>query len=115
MKELASKIVVWLKDYAEKVRGSLTGRLNGSDFALCLPAGGVGAESAVAIAHALQVVVPSIAPIARLAVGVVEVDRQTASTDLSRVLGAADAALSMIRFSRLMGRKAAGLDSKAAS
>ena len=29
--------------------------------------------------------------------------------------GAADAALSMIRFSRLMGRKAAGLDSKAAS
>ena len=29
--------------------------------------------------------------------------------------GAAEAALHMIRFSRLMGRKAAGLDTKAAS
>jgi 6,7-dimethyl-8-ribityllumazine synthase len=35
--------------------------------------------------------------------------------DMDKGGGAADAALSMIRFSRLMGRKAAGLDSKAAS
>jgi diguanylate cyclase (GGDEF)-like protein len=82
-----------LHDYGEKVRGSLIGRLNGSDFALCLPAGGVGRESGLAIAQALQVVVPSLAPAVRLAVGVVEVDRETASADLSRLLGIADAAL----------------------
>ncbi|MEY3080880.1 MAG: hypothetical protein RJA94_865 [Pseudomonadota bacterium] len=35
--------------------------------------------------------------------------------DMDKGGGAADAALSMIRFSRLMGRKAAGLDSKATS
>jgi 6,7-dimethyl-8-ribityllumazine synthase len=35
--------------------------------------------------------------------------------DMDKGGGGADAALSMIRFSRLMGRKAAGLDSKAAS
>ena len=35
--------------------------------------------------------------------------------DMDKGGGAADAALSMIRFSRLMGRKAAGFDSKAAS
>jgi 6,7-dimethyl-8-ribityllumazine synthase len=35
--------------------------------------------------------------------------------DMDKGGGAADAALSMIRFSRLMGRKAAGLDTKAAS
>ena len=35
--------------------------------------------------------------------------------DMDKGGGAADAALSMIRLSRLMGRKAAGLDSKAAS
>ena len=35
--------------------------------------------------------------------------------DMDKGGGAADAALNMIRFSRLMGRKAAGLDSKATS
>lgn len=35
--------------------------------------------------------------------------------DMDKGGGAADAALSMIRFSRLMGRKAAGFDSKATS
>ena len=35
--------------------------------------------------------------------------------DMDKGGGAADAALAMIRFSRLMGRKAAGLDTKATS
>ncbi len=82
-----------LADYAENVRGSLLGRLNGSDFAVSLPVGGVAEESGLAIAQALQVVVPTLAPGASVAVGVVEIDRATAAEGLHRVLGLADAAL----------------------
>jgi diguanylate cyclase (GGDEF)-like protein len=82
-----------LNDYAENVRGSLLGRLNGSDFAVSLPVGGVSHESGLAIAQALQVVVPTLAPGASVAVGVVEIARSTAADGLGRVLGLADAAL----------------------
>jgi EAL domain-containing protein (putative c-di-GMP-specific phosphodiesterase class I)/GGDEF domain-containing protein len=42
-----------LQTYVERVPGALAGRLNGSDFGLCLPVHGLAAETAVAIHGAL--------------------------------------------------------------
>lgn len=82
-----------LHDYAEQIRGSLIGRLNGSDFAVCLPVGGVARESGLAIAQALQVVVPTLAAGAAVSVGVAEIDRAPDEGFIGRLLGLADAAL----------------------
>ena len=79
-----------LKPYAEGVKGCFLGRLNGSDFALCLPAPGVALETAQAVAEALRLVLPTLGSGAAVCLGAVEMHR-----DLSpgRLMSAADEAL----------------------
>ncbi|TXC65678.1 diguanylate cyclase [Piscinibacter aquaticus] len=48
-----------LQAYTTRVAGCFVGRLNGADFAMCLPAGGVAEETARAVASALQAVLPA--------------------------------------------------------
>ena len=79
-----------LKAYTERVRGSHLGRLNGSDFALCLPVGGVAKETALAMSEALRVLLPSFGPGFGVAFGAVELQRDR---DLAHMLALADAAL----------------------
>lgn len=79
-----------LEAYTDRVPGCHVGRLNGSDFALCLPAGGVGLETAQAVARALGVALPVFGSGIAVAVGAVEMRRDMS---LSQVMSAADAAL----------------------
>ncbi|HMC15762.1 MAG TPA: EAL domain-containing protein [Albitalea sp.] len=79
-----------LQAYTRRVTGCHLGRLNGSDFALCLPVGGVALETAQAVTQALAVALPAFGPGVAVAVGAVEMrrDRQVA-----QVMSAVDAAL----------------------
>ena len=79
-----------LRPYTERVEGCFLGRLNGSDFALCLPVPNVARETAQALADALRLVLPSIGAGASVAVGAVELRRDMT---LAEVMGAADGAL----------------------
>lgn len=79
-----------LEAYTDRVPGCHVGRLNGSDFALCLPVGGVGLETAQAVSRALSVALPVFGSGIAVAVGAVEMRRDMS---LSQVMGAADAAL----------------------
>lgn len=79
-----------LRPYADGVKGCFVGRLNGSDFALCLPAPGVALETASAVAEALHLVLPTLGSNATVCLGAVELHRDMPP---SRVMSAADAAL----------------------
>ncbi len=79
-----------LRPYAERVPGCFLGRLNGSDFALCLPVAGVARETAQSMADALRQVLPTLAAGAAVSVGAIELRRDA---QLARVMSAADAAL----------------------
>src|SRR5205814_1903952 len=79
-----------LQAYTLRVRGCHLGRLNGSDFALCLPVGGVALETAQAVARALGAALPAFGPGVAVAVGAVEMQRDM---PVAQVMGAADAAL----------------------
>lgn len=71
-----------LQAYTARVAGCFVGRLNGSDFAMCLPAGGVAEETARAVASALQAVLPAFGRPAAVAAGAVEAVRGTTLADL---------------------------------
>ncbi len=58
-----------LQSYPRHVRGALTGRLNGSDFALYLPAAGMCGETAHSLLQALRAALATVDPQAELAVG----------------------------------------------
>ena len=79
-----------LQPYAEEVRGCFIGRLNGSDFALCLPALEVVRETAQTLAQALQLVLPTLGSGAAVCIGAVEVHR---GMKVGQVMSSADAAL----------------------
>ncbi|HZE91542.1 MAG TPA: LapD/MoxY N-terminal periplasmic domain-containing protein [Rhizobacter sp.] len=79
-----------LRPYAERVTGCFLGRLNGSDFALCLPVAGVARETAQALADALRLVLPSWGAGIAVSLGAVELRRGMTP---GQVMGAADAAL----------------------
>ncbi|MFG5411404.1 LapD/MoxY N-terminal periplasmic domain-containing protein [Piscinibacter sakaiensis] len=79
-----------LQGYAERVEGCHVGRLNGSDFALYLPAGGQTLETAHAIADAMRSVLPVFGPQAAVALGAVEI---LAEHTMPQFLSAADGAL----------------------
>lgn len=81
-----------LKAYSERVNGCHVGRLNGADFALCLPVGGVALETAQALMQALQAVLPAFGPGAAAAAGAVEMQRDRKP---GLLLSAADAALAL--------------------
>ena len=79
-----------LRPYADQVRGCFLGRLNGSDFALCLPVAGVAQETALALAEALRLVLPTFGVNAAVCIGGVEIDREMPP---GKVMATADAAL----------------------
>jgi diguanylate cyclase (GGDEF)-like protein len=79
-----------LQAYTQRVVGCHLGRLNGSDFALCLPVGGVAFETAQAVTQALSVVLPAFGHGIAVAVGAVEMQRDR---QVAQVMSAADAAL----------------------
>jgi diguanylate cyclase (GGDEF)-like protein len=79
-----------LRPYPERVDGCFLGRLNGSDFALCLPVAGMAEETARTLVAGLRMVLPSIVPGASVSVGAIEVGRRM---EIGQVMGAADAAL----------------------
>lgn len=79
-----------MQTYTERVPGCHLGRLNGSDFALCLPAGGVALETAQALVQSLRVALPALAPGLAVVAGAVETQREQA---VGEVMARADAAL----------------------
>lgn len=83
-------VVTALLAYPESVSGCRVGRLNGGDFALWLPAQGVAAETAHALADALRASLPAFGPGVQVALGAIELPRERPS---SVWLGEADAAL----------------------
>lgn len=83
-------VVSALQAYPESVAGCRVGRLNGGDFALWLPAEGVAAETAHALADALRASLPAFGPGVQVALGAVELPRERPSNVW---LGEADAAL----------------------
>ncbi|TXH53828.1 MAG: EAL domain-containing protein [Burkholderiaceae bacterium] len=79
-----------LQAYTARVDGCFIGRLNGSDFAMCLPVGGLAEETARAVASALQAVLPAFGKQAAVAAGAVEAAR---GTPLAALMSLADLAL----------------------
>lgn len=61
-----------LQSYPRHVKGALTGRLNGSDFGLYLPAAGMCGETAHSLVQALRAALATVDPQAELTVGGVE-------------------------------------------
>ncbi|MCE4554513.1 LapD/MoxY N-terminal periplasmic domain-containing protein [Roseateles cellulosilyticus] len=88
--DVLQTVVTALRAYPESVAGCRVGRLNGADFALWLPAQGVAAETAHALADALRASLPAFGPGVQVALGAIELPRDQPS---SVWLGEADAAL----------------------
>lgn len=87
---MISTVAQALKPYADRVKGCFLGRLNGSDFALCLPAPGVARETAQALADALRLVLPTLGQGVAVSVSAIELRRDMT---LGQVMSAADDAL----------------------
>lgn len=88
--ELLGAVADVLMTYVDRVPGTFAGRLNGSDFALCLPVPGVALETAESLRGALSAAPALRAGVAEVAVGGVDGLHDTTG---SLALGAADAAL----------------------
>jgi diguanylate cyclase (GGDEF)-like protein len=86
-----SLIAEVLQAYPQRVTGCFVGRLNGSDFALCLPAAGITGETAHSIAAALQASLATLSSAARVHVGAVELQRGQSET--GALMACADVAL----------------------
>ena len=76
--------------YPERVPDCLVGRLNGSDFALCLPTPGLAAETAATLADTLRSALAPFGAGVHVHVGAVEFGR---GTDASALFASADLAL----------------------
>lgn len=79
-----------LQVYPRRVGGCLLGRLNGSDFALCLPVARVADETAYALADALRVALPAFGSGVCVSIGVISIRRGMSAAEL---MSAADVAL----------------------
>ena len=79
-----------LQSYPRHVKGALTGRLNGSDFALYLPAAGMAEETASSLLQALGAALPTVDREAELVIGGAELPQPCAA---AAALALADAAL----------------------
>lgn len=89
---LLAAVASLLQTYVDSVPGTFAGRLNGADFALCLPASGLATETAESL-HAALVAAPALhAGGAHIVVGAV--DSRNGMT-AGAVLAAADAALAL--------------------
>ncbi len=79
-----------LQAYLDRVPGTFAGRLNGADFALCVPASGLAVETATSL-HAALAAAPALhAGAARIVVGAVD---SRPGMGVGAVLAAADVAL----------------------
>lgn len=78
-----------LQAYTERITDCFAGRLNGADFALCLPTPGVAGETAQALANALQAALQGLGPV-QVHVGAVEIGNRS---QLPALLAAADLSL----------------------
>ncbi len=87
---LIAAIAQTLQTYTRRVDGSFVGRLNGSDFALGLPAGGVARETAQAVIELLRAALPALAAHVAVAAGAVEMRH---GAELAELMGSADLAL----------------------
>jgi EAL domain-containing protein (putative c-di-GMP-specific phosphodiesterase class I)/GGDEF domain-containing protein len=88
--DVLQTVATALQAYPASVPGCRVGRLNGGDFALWLPAEGVAAETAHALADALRASLPAFGAGVQVALGAVELPRERPSPVW---LGEADAAL----------------------
>jgi diguanylate cyclase (GGDEF)-like protein len=79
-----------LQAYPNRIGRCFAGRLNGADFALLLPVGGMAQETALALTQAMRLPLLAIDPLARVHAGTVELDRPMTAT---QALALADAAL----------------------
>ena len=79
-----------LQTYTDRIDRCSAGRLNGADFALLLPVGGMAAETAQALVQALRGPITGIDPGAKVAAGGVELRSPLTGT---QALALADAAL----------------------
>ena len=79
-----------LQAYPEHAPDCFVGRLNGSDFALALPAAGMAAETATSIAAALRSSLPTLGPALQVHLGAVELPRDTG---IGALMAQADLAL----------------------
>ena len=87
---LIAAIAQTLQTYTQRVDGSFVGRLNGSDFALGLPRGGVARETAQAVIELLRAALPALAAHVAVAAGAVEMRH---GAELAELMGSADLAL----------------------
>jgi EAL domain-containing protein (putative c-di-GMP-specific phosphodiesterase class I)/GGDEF domain-containing protein len=88
--QLLRTIALALEPYVDRVEGCFAGRLNGCDFALCLPVAGVAEETARALHEALSAAPVLVGVHAQVAVGAVDVMPDVGS---SEALALADEAL----------------------
>ena len=79
-----------LQNYSRLVHNCHVGRLNGSDFALALSAGGLARETAQALSDVLRVVLPNFGAHLSVAAGAVEIHQGAA---VATLMSAADLAL----------------------
>ena len=79
-----------LRAYPSRIERCCAGRLNGADFALLLPVGGMAVETAASLVQALRLPIQRIDPVARVVAGGVEL---RAPITASQALAQADAAL----------------------
>jgi diguanylate cyclase (GGDEF)-like protein len=79
-----------LRAYPQRIERCCAGRLNGADFVLLLPVGGLAVETAASLVQALQLPIARIDPMSRVAAGGVEL---TGAVNASQALALADAAL----------------------
>lgn len=79
-----------LQAYAKHVEGCAAGRLNGADFALMLPVGGLAQDTAQVLSRALRVSMVLIDPTAGVAIGAAEID---GPLSLAQAMALADEAL----------------------
>ena len=79
-----------LQSYPSHVKGALTGRLNGSDFVLYLPAAGMAEETARSLLDALRAALLTVDPEAELAIGGADLPLPCSAAD---ALAMADGAL----------------------
>jgi diguanylate cyclase (GGDEF)-like protein len=81
-----------LKVYSDKIQGCFSGRLNGSDFALCLPVRGELAATARALSEGVRVALSTQGTHLNVATGAVAMLH---ATPLAELMTAADAALAL--------------------
>lgn len=95
-----------LQAYPDRVADCFVGRLNGADFALCLPSPGVAAETAESVAGALRSGLPALGGSVVVHVGAVELRR---GTPLGTLLAQADLALARAEARGAFGVEVMGL------